>query len=691
MALRSLKVLCLFATIVAATAVPAGGNTVWVDDDCTPPGTGTELDPFCSIEDAWNDAGTLAGDTIRVRAGTYSECPEQPQVPADKPVDLVADEWLLNPTDPTTAADVPTAVIVQELTVIDGLGACDIVGVEEPTVILGGGSSLRGFTITNGGDSGVFVFGGSATIEANEIFFNDSLTGGGGLFILTGNCDFGPTVTTIRNNWIHDNDSLEDGGGIYLEAGPDIGPPVCAVPGGATVVIEGNVIEDHALPEGNGAGMWIGTRTFIASTTVSVTVQDNVIRDNTATSVTPAFDFGVGGGLQITQAFADGSGIGTETVVVRDNLFQTNTATDLGGGIATETIVTNPGTLRISITNNRIIDNSAEGGGGMDLFLSASQVPPSSTTRVEVVANDVLSNVSGGGGGGGISAVMEVFLSSLAGTNSTIAISDNKIVGNTDDGAGGGAFLYSRAREILGVPTPATSSIEFHGNLVAANTSSGYGLGIELLLLACQNSTATATIDNNTIANNTAVGPGVTGLDILPVTPSDSAFASNCPSLVDSGLSDVTVGGNIVANNGAIGIGGLSDPNLTVTVGDTDNFGHSANYESLLASSLVQEPTNISVDPQFAGGPDPLDPASYAPDVCSPVFDLGTDGAGFWRSPDVTGDDEVDGIDVLDLAVSFGAQTGDARFDASADLDRDGLVGPDDLTPMAGDFAEVCN
>ena len=49
--------------LMAYWAGPAKGQTTWhVDDDCSPPGAGTEVDPFCTIQDGVNAAQD--GDTV---------------------------------------------------------------------------------------------------------------------------------------------------------------------------------------------------------------------------------------------------------------------------------------------------------------------------------------------------------------------------------------------------------------------------------------------------------------------------------------------------------------------------------------------------------------------------------------------------------------------------------------------------
>ena len=65
--LRHIALLLLMAWWAGA----AQAQTTWhVDDDCAPPGAGTEVDPFCTIQDGIDAA--FDGDSVLVGPGTYT-------------------------------------------------------------------------------------------------------------------------------------------------------------------------------------------------------------------------------------------------------------------------------------------------------------------------------------------------------------------------------------------------------------------------------------------------------------------------------------------------------------------------------------------------------------------------------------------------------------------------------------------
>ena len=61
----------LVMVLVLVASGPASAQTTWhVDDDCIPPGTGAELDPFCTIQEGVDAASDA--DTVLVAPGIYT-------------------------------------------------------------------------------------------------------------------------------------------------------------------------------------------------------------------------------------------------------------------------------------------------------------------------------------------------------------------------------------------------------------------------------------------------------------------------------------------------------------------------------------------------------------------------------------------------------------------------------------------
>jgi hypothetical protein len=56
---------------------------------------------------------------------------------------------------------------------------------------------------------------------------------------------------------------------------------------------------------------------------------------------------------------------------------------------------------------------------------------------------------------------------------------------------------------------------------------------------------------------------------------------------------------------------------------------------------------------------------------------------------DISRDDRVDGRDILKLAMSFGAEAGEEKYDVLADLNRDGLIDGSDLIDIGANFAKT--
>ncbi|ANM28495.1 hypothetical protein ABI59_00915 [Acidobacteria bacterium Mor1] len=338
--------LVLLSLLLAATGGVASAQTAFVDDDnCPGPGSGTDLDPFCSIQDAICDLNGSGGGDVMVRPGTYNE------------------SLRMLPNVNVMSTDGP------EVTIIDATGQPCTQGDCQPSptnltcsaVVFATGAevTLDGFRITGGSGifrdvggglqfvagGGVFVFNSSPTITNNQIVANVLNNGatdnyfGGGVYV-EGSGASSRAEPTITNNMIMDNiadppdlaSARAQGGGIYIG-------------GNAAPLVEGNTIEANRAGDvakvsqgSEGGGM------VIYSNAATPTITRNVIRGNIVGEA--------GGGVKMGQFF-DGGSYTPSRGLIENNLFEYNESGRDGGGAHTNTTTA-------AFRSNTFIENTAD-------------------------------------------------------------------------------------------------------------------------------------------------------------------------------------------------------------------------------------------------------------------------------------------------------------------------------------------
>lgn len=327
----------------------AFGQTVWhVDDDACPgPGSGSEVDPFCKIQDALN-AAALNGDEIIVSPGTYNEL-----------INFIGKAVHLHSSGGV------------EVTTLDGTGLDGSV----VTCITGEGSDtiLEGFTITGGTgtwcviDSDLYCGGGMYMVDASPTvsdctFINNSANSGGGVYI----SGMSPSITdcTFTNNsallaeyWFEEH----GGGGVFVfQSSPIISDctftqNTSETDGGGirnieslTIVRNCSFSNNTADVDGGGIDNYDGQYPYIP-----ITVEDCTFDSNVA---------GASGG------FAEGGGVNSQgSITVSGCTFNDNSASHEGGGLATEF-------GDVNISSCTFTNNNSIAGGGVFTFQGRVQI-----------------------------------------------------------------------------------------------------------------------------------------------------------------------------------------------------------------------------------------------------------------------------------------------------------------------------
>jgi hypothetical protein len=646
-----------------------------------------------------------AGDTVLVRAGTYHECIVL--VPGGGPggVTVESEELFTAGTNAST--------------ILDGAGACDGVGANPagPVAKVFDGSFLIGFVIRNGADSGVWGLGAVA-IGNNVIRENVTSQDGGGIRLIMGSNLSDPSAKArILSNSIFSNTAGGDGAGIHVDASATTVPSL--------VEIMNNTVLANTAGNGtagaSGGGIAVFTDTGSNAVSSRVILQGNTIDGNVAKNAAANATLAHGGGVFVATGVAFGLGVETVTfgAAKNGNIVRNNVSEGYGGGIAVQVQPAPSGTHAVDVEADTITANTGKlGGGGAQLFVRAKDQPVAASPGVQLHVKDsvFVGNHAEGElsdalaiGGGGLYAELQSDRTASAAI--VFEIAGNTFQANDSTTHGGGVSLVASADDdpaSNGTTAPADAVIAFHNNLVAKNaahdrTAGGVsGGGVHALAIA-RGATALARLSQDflTVAENeTELGSGGFEWEDLLV-PNSLGFA---------GKTSFELSNSIVSDNDGYGIGGtlIPGPSTSVTVSFTDAFGNgSGNY----APSLT-DPTgtngNISADPSL----DSL----FLPRLCGPTIDagdpsidlgdppteplpnggrvnmghLGNTASATRTFPDVNGDGTIDGLDIIGVAVSFSAASGDPRFLASADRDLNDLVDGEDLAFVSAFYAQSC-
>jgi hypothetical protein len=571
---------------------------------CVKPGGGSGC--YAAISAALT--ASLAGDTIRVATGTYTE-----NINLDKTITLeggwdaafsardpLVNVTILNPADATLAV----------VTVSGQYGATSAVA---PTI---DGFTVSGAVSTNHG-GGIRVQNSDAVIRNNIVDNNAAYLYGGGIWVQNGapliennhithnsltpgGLDYGGgielenTQATLNNNLIANNSILSDtgsGGGVGIDGG------------GLVTLTNNTLMVNQAGVSGlggpsYGGGIWIRS--------ANVNLDHNIIQDNVA-----ANDLvGYGGGIDIS---------GTGTVVLNGNTLVGNTAsqdatssTGYGGGISVrgETV---------TLTGNTIQGNTAATlgfGYGDGMYMDSVQ----DFTLAENTFSDNRDEnyhpaMNEGGKGGG------AYIASSSGT-----LIKNIFTANSN-GHGGGGGLWSEA-----------STLSIHGGQFADNisgiTNACDSVGGGLVIDAGQ-----VTLDGVRILRNC----GITGSAIYDagqmtmtntvVANNVSHYAFNPPGSDGVGvfisISPASIVNSDITGNGAAGIYASSALTLTNSVISNHDLGVyiaasgsvSESFNDFFANTTQAQgfslnPTDITLNPQWD--------AAFHLQSNSPLIDAGT-------------------------------------------------------------------
>ena len=285
------------ALLVLLAPSAAAQSTWYVDDDGTPPGNGTEEDPFTSIQHAIDQGTTLDGHTLLVLPGQYGET-----------VDFAGKSLAVASTDGA------------EATTVDGSGAGSVVTVTSGVTVVLEGLTLTGgsHTPAGGGLVGGGIYCSGSTLTVRECVVTENGSGasrGGGVYAEDSTVDL--VATTVSCHTVADGggaglalvDCTTHGVGLTVsENQSEVGPGGGILVDGGSLGLVDSTVALNMVFEDSGGGL--------ALSGADVRIVDSEIVDNSAVFLGITTAVAGGGGIQAV----DGGSLRLERVLVARNV-----------------------------------------------------------------------------------------------------------------------------------------------------------------------------------------------------------------------------------------------------------------------------------------------------------------------------------------------------------------------------------
>ena len=310
-------------------------------------------------------------------------------------------------------------------------------------VTVTGNKATSNVSTNLGAGGGIEAQGGSLTVKDSTISNNNARGNGGGIFSAEGN------VLDVSGSTIKGNKG-NNGGGIHTGEARD----ASKTPSKATIT-DTTILENEAIGSGEGGGVYVGTRADatlkgctvannksvstgggIAAKLGTVTLDDTTVENNQAVN---------GGGL-----FHLGIAVPGSLTLQNGSIIRNNTASSMGGGLFLW------GNVGLKSDNSEISGNKALYGAGIaaSQYTANFASPKLELVNTKVNNNGDASTVMGGGiyaaSGVTVTSKNTKFLDNTANSgggillylNSSADLNNSEVSGNKATGNGGGVYVY---------------------------------------------------------------------------------------------------------------------------------------------------------------------------------------------------------------------------------------------------------